>query len=252
MSQDDPYATPPEPPTTPGERDNPYAARPDRSTEPVPPPSQEQPSGQQAYGQAPPAGYGQLPPPPPQEQTSAAAYYQWPSQSPVLPVGVYAGSMGARFAGRIIDLCVVGVPVALLFLLVTLGTLAGATIDPVTGELANEDAIQLAIGLVVATIATVVFSILYEVWMTAVKGATLGKMAMGLKVVDIDTGEVIGWGRSFVRWVIPTIGNIVCGIGGLIVYLSAFFDSAKANRGWHDLAARDVVIDVRRSQPALP
>jgi uncharacterized RDD family membrane protein YckC len=259
MSQDDPYAAPPDEPTTPGERDNPYAGRPGPPTEPVPPPpSPGQPYGHQAYGQAPPPapqpGYGQRPPPPPQEQPPAAAYYQWPTQSPVLPVGVYAGSMGARLVARIIDFCVVGLPVALLFVFVTLGALAGADVDPVTGDLvlSDQDATQLVIGLVLATIATVVLSILYEVWMTAVKGATLGKMVMGLKVVDMDTGDVIGWGRSFVRWVIPTIGNMVCFVGGLVVYLSAFFDSAKANRGWHDLAARDVVIDVRRSQPSLP
>jgi uncharacterized RDD family membrane protein YckC len=249
MSPDDPYATPSDRPPPPSQRGEP----------PIPPP--EQPYGQPRYGEQPPAGPHSgypPPPPPPVGQGPAAGYYQWPTQSPVqspvLPVGVYAGSMGARLVARIIDFCVIGIPVALLFVFVTVGALAGAPVDPVTGDLvlSDQDTAQLVIGLLLATIATVVVSILYEVWMTAVKGATLGKMVMGLKVVDIDTGELIGWGRSFVRWVIPTIGNVVCGFGGLIVYLSAFFDSAKANRGWHDLAARDVVIDTRRSRPALP
>lgn len=86
-----------------------------------------------------------------------------------------------------------------------------------------------------------VMAILYEPWMTAVTGQTLGKQALKIKVIRADDGLVPGWGKSIGRWVIPTAASfITAGFGGLLVYLSPVWHNRK--QGWHDLAAQTLVI----------
>jgi uncharacterized RDD family membrane protein YckC len=67
-------------------------------------------------------------------------------------------------------------------------------------------------------------------------GQTPGNAALSIRVVDKDTGQPIGFGRAFVRWLV----SIVSGIVILIGYLWMLWDSEKQT--WHDKAANDVVI----------
>jgi uncharacterized RDD family membrane protein YckC len=77
----------------------------------------------------------------------------------------------------------------------------------------------------------------------ALKGATLGKMAVGIRVVRVVDGQVPGWGPSFARWGMAIgIGIVTCGLGTLLVDISPFFDSSGNNQGWHDKVAKTVVI----------
>lgn len=76
-------------------------------------------------------------------------------------------------------------------------------------------------------------------------GQTLGKRALGIRVVDFDTGGQIGYGRAFIRW----IGRIVSGIVIYIGYLWMLWDREKQT--WHDKFAGDVVVPVS-SYPVPP
>ena len=87
--------------------------------------------------------------------------------------------------------------------------------------------------------------LLYEVVMVAIKGATLGKMAMGVRVVKSTDGGLPGWGGSIVRWIILQIGGFFCGIGYLIVGISFLFDGSGRMQGWHDKAAHTLVISTK-------
>jgi uncharacterized RDD family membrane protein YckC len=89
------------------------------------------------------------------------------------------------------------------------------------------------------------FTLLYEVTMVALRGQTLGKMALGLRIVLQQNGQIPGWGPSFVRWIIPTAAGFICGIGQLLVYLSPLFDNSGRFQGWHDKAANDLVISLK-------
>lgn len=84
--------------------------------------------------------------------------------------------------------------------------------------------------------------LLYEWLLVAFTGATLGKFAMGLRVVKENTGQNPGVGGGFIRFIIPSVGALLCGIGQLLVYLSPFFDNTGKLQGWHDRAAGTVVI----------
>jgi uncharacterized RDD family membrane protein YckC len=69
-------------------------------------------------------------------------------------------------------------------------------------------------------------------------GQALGKRAMGIRVVDFDTGGPIGYGRAFIRY----IGRIVSGVVIYIGYLWMLWDREK--QCWHDKFASDVVVPV--------
>lgn len=70
-------------------------------------------------------------------------------------------------------------------------------------------------------------AIAYEVLFLRYRGATLGKIALGLKVVRSD-GESLGWGVSFGRYFMTIVSALILGIG----YIMAGFDEQK--RALHD------------------
>lgn len=89
------------------------------------------------------------------------------------------------------------------------------------------------------------FGLIYEFLFVAYRGATLGKMALGIKVVDQRTGGLIGQRRALVRQLIPFAGALVCFVGALLVYASPLFDRSGRIQGWHDKAAHDLVVKMR-------
>jgi uncharacterized RDD family membrane protein YckC len=70
------------------------------------------------------------------------------------------------------------------------------------------------------------------------RGQTLGKSAMGIRVISLADGQPIGYGRAFIR----TIGRIVSGIVIYIGYLWMLWD--REHQTWHDKFAGSVVVPV--------
>ncbi|WP_202931635.1 RDD family protein [Mycobacterium neumannii] len=140
-------------------------------------------------------------------------------------------SIGRRLAARSIDF------VFVVVILVVLRAIAGAFYQ-ISSGIGN-------VIFVLTGILALAFILLYEWLFIAFRGATVGKMAVGIKVVDQYTGAVIGIGPAFVRQVIPFVGALILLVGALLVYLSPLFDSSGRMQGWHDKAARDLVIGVR-------
>ncbi len=180
------------------------------------PPPYGQPPGyeQQQYGQ--PPGYGQQPPPygqPPgyaqqpygQQQGYGQAYGQAQQQ--------YAG-VGVRFLAVLIDGIILGVVGGLLsFVFRNAPGLGGSIVG--------------------------ILAIVYFIVMEATQGATLGKMALGLRVVKMD-GSPISWTESVVR-------NLLRIIDGLFVYLvgAIFVWTSPLKQRLGDRVAHTVVIRKR-------
>ncbi len=68
----------------------------------------------------------------------------------------------------------------------------------------------------------------YSVFFITKKGATLGKMACGLKVINTDGSEKISFGKAIGRFFAEMLSGFTLGIG----YIIAAFDSEK--RALHD------------------
>src|SRR3954466_6516374 len=67
-------------------------------------------------------------------------------------------------------------------------------------------------------------------------GQTPGDAALSIRIVDKDTGQSIGYGRAFIRWLVSVVSAIVVFLG----YLWMLWDPEK--QCWHDKAANDVVV----------
>ena len=71
------------------------------------------------------------------------------------------------------------------------------------------------------------------------RGQTLGKMALGIRVIDFSTGGSIGYGRGVVRY----LGRIISGLVCLLGYFWMLWDKEKQT--WHDKIASSVVVPVQ-------
>ncbi|MFD8148821.1 RDD family protein [Streptomyces sp. NPDC059708] len=171
---------------------------------------------------------------------------------------VQVATMGRRFGARLIDGLAIGILYA-VFSAIGLAGVFGASksiddcsgIDPLSPQYQTcvNDAAAQAGGIVAAFFGAIfvffLITLLYEWLMIAFVGATLGKMALGLKVVKENTGQAPGIGGGFIRWIIPMVGSVLCGIGQLLVYLSPFFDNSGKLQGWHDRAAGTLVVKTK-------
>ncbi len=186
-----------------------------------PPGQQPPPYGQQQYGQQPPPyeqQYGQQPPPYGQQQygQQPPLYGQQPyGQQPQYgqPQLQYVG-VGPRFLAVLIDAIILGV----------IGGILGAIF---------RDSPGLSGGV------TGLLALAYFIVLEATQGATLGKMALGLRVVKTD-GSPITWTESIIR-------NLLRIIDGLFVYLvgAIFVWTSPLKQRLGDRAAHTVVVKRR-------
>jgi uncharacterized RDD family membrane protein YckC len=128
----------------------------------------------------------------------------------ICPVSGEAAGFWRRFAAALIDGLVVGIVEFILRLI--LG--------------------DVAIGL------SFVFSFGYYTYFHGRTGQTPGDAALGIRVVDIDNGEVIGYGRAFGRALVSIVSALVVVLG----YLWMLWDPRRQT--WHDKAVSSLPIRV--------
>ena len=136
----------------------------------------------------------------------------------------YAG-FWVRFGAVVIDTVVIGLGGAIL------GVIIGIAIG-----LVSPDTLENPVSDILAQLGGNIGGAAYFVFMhSSSKQATLGKMALGLKVTDLE-GERIGVGKAFLR----LIGTFVSGVLLMIGYLMVAFTERK--QGLHDKIAGTLVV----------
>jgi uncharacterized RDD family membrane protein YckC len=70
-----------------------------------------------------------------------------------------------------------------------------------------------------AIVLTALVGMLNQVFLQGIAGASVGKMMLGLRVVN-ERGEVCGVGRAFVRWLLLIVDQFLCFLVGLITVLA--------------------------------
>lgn len=99
------------------------------------------------------------------------------------------------------------------------------------------------VGVIVGTVCVVGLA---ASLLTGLLGATPGKFAVGLRVVDHDAGRPIGVGRALLRTLILGASTLpTFGLGVATLAWTALTDPSRQRRGWHDRVTRSVVVDVR-------
>jgi uncharacterized RDD family membrane protein YckC len=137
-------------------------------------------------------------------------------------------TIGRRFGAQWVDGVVALVALVPLFIVVGVGAAAAGKTEPGLGF--NFLAMVVAAGIM----------FLYEGLMLSSRGQTLGKMAVGIKVVtpegrDISSGQA--WGRALTR-------QVFFSYVALVNYLPALFTKQKT--AIHDMAAKTRVVRFRR------
>ncbi|MFI5657333.1 RDD family protein [Streptomyces sp. NPDC051684] len=242
-----------------GDPNNPYGQQPQQpQNNPYgQQPPQPGPYPQQAPQGVPPQGYGY-----PQQQPPGQPY-GYPQQQPGQQYGAYPqqggpggyfpqsgpgapASMGRRFGARLIDGVLIGIINAILSFVGVVGSASSISdCDPYASDYQScvDDASSGVLAASFAILGVVyLIMFLYEWLMIATVGATLGKMAVGIRVVNSETGGKPGFGGALVRILIPIAGVIVCFVGQLLVFLSPFWDKSGRLQGWHDKAAKTAVV----------
>jgi uncharacterized RDD family membrane protein YckC len=85
----------------------------------------------------------------------------------------------------------------------------------------------------VSTLLSLVYFTYFE---GTASGQTVGKRALGIRVIDFSTGGPIGHGRAFIRWISRILSTIPCLLG----YFWMLWDREKQT--WHDKLATTVVV----------
>lgn len=137
----------------------------------------------------------------------------------------YAG-FWLRFVALIIDGIVMAIPqYALMFAMI-----GSFSVQP-------EDAADMLPVLMIYYVLIIVMQWLYYALMESSKNqATLGKMALGIKVTDLDYGGPISFGQATGRY----FGKLVSGLILAIGYIMAGFTERK--QALHDMMAGTLVV----------
>ncbi|MDR0184295.1 RDD family protein [Lysobacter arvi] len=188
--------------------------------------------------------------PPPAPQTTASVTAQAsdspspyaPPRAALIEAGDYHAAAGGiayagfwkRLAALMIDALVVTIAYYVVLIVAVIAFSVGMA-GLLEGNSASAGAAQL-IG-VVALFAYPLVSALYYVSLeSSSTQATLGKMAVGIKVTD-DTGRRLGRGRALGRWA----SHLLCYLTVYVGYFMAGFTARK--RGLHDMIAGTLVVD---------
>jgi uncharacterized RDD family membrane protein YckC len=153
----------------------------------------------------------------------------------------YAG-FGARLGAWFLDSLIVGVPTAIIFVIVfsavlsdcatTTNSFGGTSVDCGSGGAAT-----VAVLYLLAFVVGLVVAFFYFVRPIASGGQTLGMKVAHVRIVDADTGSPIGMGRSIGRYLMQHfISGAICGLG----YFWMLWDDR--NQTWHDKVANSIVV----------
>jgi len=202
-------------------------------TAPPPPPPPPPPPSNPGYGAPPPGGYA----PPPGGYGTPPGYtpppaYGAPSQygggGAGGPVQAGLASFGQRVGATLIDWAILGAIFFVAFLI------AGITASASTYD--NPDAGPSPIGWLLILLAFLAGFAYYPFFEGRPEGQTIGKKALGTRVVRQSNGAPLGYGLAIGRTLARAVDGFIFGLG----YLWAIWDPL--HQAWHDKIASTLVV----------
>jgi uncharacterized RDD family membrane protein YckC len=161
---------------------------------------------------------------------------------------VHAGFL-KRFAARVIDslvllglCCTIGLPLSLL------SGLGSAALD-MFGSSPFADGASIGIALA-NQLLTLVPALLYFGWMQSTTAqASLGKMAVGIKVVRNDGGRVVFWHGVLREFAQSLLSIATCGLGLLVA--AVVVGVSRRKQAPHDMICDTLVVDKHAFTPQV-
>lgn len=155
------------------------------------------------------------------------------------PVSPALAGRGIRLGAVFIDGAIVGVIMFLgIMLAVALAHAGGGSFQGKSIASSGTAVIVLVITIVCC------FAIaIYQLWLLATKGQTIGKRICHIKVINIATNSAPGGKGVLLRQVIPGLMNSIPYIGWLIALVDILFIFREDRRCLHDLIAGTRVIE---------
>ncbi|MGQ4538166.1 RDD family protein [Dermabacteraceae bacterium P7074] len=177
------------------------------------------------------------------EAVKVVEYVDIPGRGPVK-----LASITQRFLARAIDLAIFLAVDSLIIFMLT-GLLASESGDDAADFIFAFLGMMVIFNLYLMPVMFL-FGYLYESIMVSLWGATVGKLLIGVRVVNPRNAELPGPGPGFIRFLIPAACSLIPFIGllgTLICLISPTFDSSGRRQGWHDKVANTLVVEASSS-----
>jgi uncharacterized RDD family membrane protein YckC len=182
-------------------------------------------------GSPPPPPGGTPPPPPPPGGGDIPPPYSYQPNPQVSSAG-QPGDLGTRFVAKLIDGILLGV---------TVGVISG-----ILGLAAFGMGMRSGWGAnVVGTLISTAIAVGYYSFMESSRGQTIGKMALGLKVQNLEgqnptLEQAVKRNAYFaisLLGILPFLGGFIAGVAsiGAVIYIAVTINNdTQWRRGWHD------------------
>ena len=136
-------------------------------------------------------------------------------------------SWGRRLAALLVDVIVLVVAISVALLA------AGMPADELRDRVENGETLLIIVLFLIP-------EAIYYTWMVGSRSQTVGKMALGIKIVDAESRAPIGYLRAFRRWLSTAAMRALFWIPAIVDHLWPLRD--RRNQALHDKFARSVVV----------
>ena len=136
-------------------------------------------------------------------------------------------SWGRRLAALLVDVIVLVVAISVALVA------AGMPADELRDRVENGE-------MLLVIVLFLIPEAIYYTWMVGSRSQTVGKMALGIKIVDAESRAPIGYLRAFRRWLSTAAMRALFWIPAIVDHLWPLRD--RRNQALHDKFARSVVV----------
>ena len=169
-----------------------------------------------------------------------------PGGQPIGPGGTTTAEWWKRLVAYLIDGVIVSIPSYIVMLIFGLGfaaTTPELEIDPDTGQLVGSGGgfFAMIASFLVVLLVIFLLGIAYFVYLHGSRGQTVGKMAMGIKLVKEETGELLSYGEALIRWLVAAGLWALCYVPGIVDGLWPLWDAK--DQALHDKVVKSLVIE---------
>lgn len=150
-----------------------------------------------------------------------------------------------RALGAVIDWAIFAIPTFLLFIPMLIWFVQNAEqLERADPQTFPAFPIWFALTWAFASLLLTAGTIAYQIVLNGnQRGQTVGKMAMGIQVRNVETLGPLGYGRAAARYFVGYALMLACWIPGIVDYLFPLWDDKRQTI--HDKAAGSIVVDLR-------